>query len=64
MMWRQNDTSKTTHLLITTVLNSTFQTSLANFRLATFVRTVMNKLHVGFGGNREELKGTQENRGE
>lgn len=59
MMWRQNGTSKIAHLLITTVLTSIFQTSVANFRMATFVRTVTNKLHLGFGDDRGELKGTQ-----
>lgn len=45
-----------THLLISIALTSTFQTSLANFGMSKTVSTVTNKLHVGFGGNREDLK--------
>lgn len=51
-----NSTSEIAYLLINIVLTSTFQTSLANFRMSKVVITVTNKLHVGFGGNREELK--------
>ena len=51
-----NNTSKIACLLISIVLTSTFSTSLANFGMATFVSTVINKLRVGFGGNKEELK--------
>ena len=51
-----NSTREIAHLLISIVLTSIFQTSLANFRTAKSVSTVMNKLCVGFGGNREELK--------
>lgn len=64
MMWRQNGTSKIAHLLITTVLTSIFQTSLANFRMATFVRTVTNKLYLGFGDDRKSWKAHTKKNGE